>query len=128
MYDTNLTLFYSIPGVRVGCYIVEATLQSSLIAFYNQTWLDDYRHQTYFIGPLGKVKALNSSINQNFMIDTTIKTIVENLMIDGWSMKNVSFSKYYDQCQPATCKYTYEKTNDITYIITTSKYYICLGI
>lgn len=123
IYDPNGVFQFPIPGIRIGCYVVEATLQSSLSAFYSQAYIDDLRNWTKFIDPDFPVNALNSSLNRNFTTNTTIEYIMEQLMVDEWISKNVSFPDYYAQCQAYECKYTYIERNDIAYVISTREYF-----
>jgi len=127
-YHVNGSLQFAIPGVRVGCYTVEATLQSSLFTLYNQTWIDEFRNWTQSFNPYFEVKALNSSLNRNFTVNASIESMIQQLMVDEWISKNISFSNYYAQCQPFECKYTYMETIDIVYIITTSECFLFLRI
>ena len=121
IYDANGVFQFPIPGVRIGCYVVEATLQSSLSAFYSQAYINDLRNWTKFIDPDFPVNALNSSLNWNFTTNTTIGYIMEQLMVDEWVSKNISFPDYYTQCQAYECKYTYIERNDIVYVISAGK-------
>ena len=124
IYDTNGILQFPIPEVRIGCYAVEATLQSSLSVFYSQTYINDLRTWAKFVNPYFQVNALNRSLNRNFATNATIEYIIQQLMVDDWISKNVSFPDYYAQCEPYECKYTYTERNDIAYVISTSEYFL----
>ncbi|CAF1566467.1 unnamed protein product, partial [Adineta steineri] len=44
MYDYPSTVAkYSLPGMYIGCFMLEALLQSNLICFYNQSCINDLR-------------------------------------------------------------------------------------
>jgi hypothetical protein len=50
-------------------------------------------------------------------MSSTIKELVDNLMIEQWSTSS-SYERYYNECQPSQCTYTYESsgnTDDIVY-------------
>jgi hypothetical protein len=64
-----------------------------------------------------KVTALDSSLSSRYNINSTIKDLVGNLMIEQWNTSS-SYERYYSECQPSQCTYTYESTgntDDIVY-------------
>jgi hypothetical protein len=118
---SNTSLIYSIPGFFVGCYVVEATLQSNLASLYNQSWIDDFRTkiQFDFYNPIYvRTTALNSSLNSQYNMTTPINIMVQKMMTEPW-YTNVNYSAYYEQCNPIECKYTYMIKYDLVYIFTT---------
>ena len=124
IYGPGGVLQFSIPGIRIGCFAIEATLQSTLSILYSQEWINNYRQWTRFTNPYFLSKALNSSVNRNLATNDTMYSMIQQLMVDEWTSKNISFSNYFVQCQPFECKYTYVVSNDITYIATTSEYFV----
>ncbi|CAF4581566.1 unnamed protein product, partial [Rotaria sp. Silwood2] len=46
--ESKMSLIYEIPGIYVGCYMVEATLKSSLAFLYNQSEIDKFREIIQF--------------------------------------------------------------------------------
>jgi hypothetical protein len=62
--------------------------------------------------------ALNSSSPSNYSINSTIKDLVGNLMIEQWNVSTM-YERYYNECQPTQCTYTTEMRNDVIYIFTT---------
>jgi hypothetical protein len=64
------------------------------------------------------VIALDSSLQNNYSSNSTIKDLVENLMIEQWNASPV-YEKYYNTCQSTQCTYTVQRRNDIIYIFTT---------
>jgi hypothetical protein len=40
-------------------------------------------------------------------------------MIEKWN-EQISFSSYYQQCNPVSCVYTYNKQGDLAYVLTTT--------
>ncbi|CAF3184812.1 unnamed protein product [Rotaria sp. Silwood2] len=117
----NPIINYSIPGFFIGCYIIEATLQSNLDLLYNQTAIDDFRahiaFDDYNPDPFNTT-ALNASLLAYFNTTTPINKMMEKMMIDSWHME-VNYSAYYEQCQPNQCKYTYIVSHDVVFIVTT---------
>ncbi|CAF3962316.1 unnamed protein product [Adineta steineri] len=117
MYDYNFAIQFSIPGLRLGCFVIEGVLQSTLECFYNQTCLN--KVQSYIISPISiNVIALNSSLSSQFNQTSTIQEIVNELMVDKWNLSMI-YENYYKQCQPIKCSYTYVDRNNIIFIITT---------
>ncbi|CAF1342020.1 unnamed protein product [Rotaria sp. Silwood1] len=105
-----------IDGLVIGCYPFESMLQSSLQCLYNQTCLELIL--LYF-----KVQSDNitfnilSSINQ-YGIDEKVEHMVDRLFVDQWYI-DYSYEKYFQQCYPTFCTYSYIQYFNIFYIITT---------
>ncbi|CAF4012681.1 unnamed protein product, partial [Adineta steineri] len=117
MYDYNFPIQIGIPGLRLGCFVVEGVLQSTLECFYNQTCLNNL--QSYIISPVSiNVIPLNSSLSSQFNQTSTIQEIMNELMVDKWNLSSI-YENYYKECQPIKCSYTYVDRNGIIYIITT---------
>ncbi|CAF0990553.1 unnamed protein product [Adineta steineri] len=84
-------------GMKVGCYPFEALLQSTLQCFYDQQCIDVNKN----------FKALNSSnVFSRFNITSTIEFIVQELMIENYSIV-MSYENYFNQCAPSSCSYSY---------------------
>jgi hypothetical protein len=62
--------------------------------------------------------ALNESLSSVYFKNSTIKELLDNLMIEQWNFFSI-FENYYNQCQPIKCIYTFETNNDMIYIVTT---------
>jgi hypothetical protein len=102
---------FLIPGLYVGCYIVEALLQSTLECFYNQICINTL--QSYM-----NVPALDSSLLIRHNESSTIQELVNDLMVEDWNL-TITYKDYYGECQPTHCSYTYVTRNDAIYIATT---------
>ncbi|CAF3883807.1 unnamed protein product, partial [Adineta steineri] len=85
-------------GMLSGCYALESILQSTLTCLSDQTCID----------PTKTFKALNSSssISSRFPLNTTIESIVNELMIEEL-LSNTSYEAYYKECVPLSCTYSY---------------------
>ncbi|CAF3746314.1 unnamed protein product [Adineta steineri] len=95
----------SSQGMLSGCYPLESILQSTLTCLNNQTCID----------PTKTFKALSSSspISSRFPLNTTIESIVNELMVEEL-LSNMSYEAYYKQCAPLSCTYSYiDNTNVI---------------
>jgi hypothetical protein len=106
---------FNISGFYIGCYVLEALLQSTLECFYNQTCINHLK--VYFPWSSAiNFTALDSSSPSNYSQDSTIKDLVSNLMIEQWNV-SMMYERYYNECRPKQC--TYIKTrNDLIYIFT----------
>ena len=95
-------------NMRTGCYPLEALLQSTLRCFYDQQCIDS----------TNTFKALSSSsVSSHFNISSTVEYILQELMLEDYST-NVSYEKYFTQCSPSSCSYSYTGFGDTTSIIT----------
>ncbi len=105
---------FNISGFYIGCYVLEALLQSTLECFYNQTCINHLK--VYFPWSSAiNFTALDSSSPSNYSQDSTIKDLVSNLMIEQWNV-SMMYERYYNECRPKQC--TYIKTrNDLIYIV-----------
>ncbi|CAF1589212.1 unnamed protein product, partial [Adineta steineri] len=85
MYHYYFPIQFSIPGLRLGCFVIEGVLQSTLECFYNQTCLNSL--QSYIISPISiNVIPLNSSLSSQFNETSTIQEVVNELMVDKWNL------------------------------------------
>ena len=107
------------PGIRIGCSLIEQMFASSLQCYFEQSCLDTIYNLIHSTSthPLNAT-AMNHSIESQYNVTTKVQEIVENLMIEKWNNR-ASFESYFKQCNPQTCKYTYNKQADIRYMITT---------
>ncbi|CAF3203416.1 unnamed protein product [Rotaria sp. Silwood2] len=113
--DENDSLY--VPGMRTGCFIIEALLQSNLICFYNQSCIETLKR---IINPSIELNttALNRSLPSRFAVDATIGSIVAELMVEEW-INTTSHKAYYDRCQPITCTYLYVDKKTWLVVVTT---------
>ncbi|CAF4225240.1 unnamed protein product [Didymodactylos carnosus] len=110
---------YIIPSFYMGCYITESLLSSTLECFFDQSCLDAINTHLYNISEYPfNATVLNSSSKSQFTVNSTLRQIVQQLMIEEWNSE-VSFDKYYNSCTPEECTYTYQKRIDLIYILTT---------
>ncbi len=95
-------------GMMVGCYPLEALLQSTLQCFYDQQCIDSY----------GNFKALNSSsVSSRFDVNSTVEFILQELMIEEYLI-NMSYENYSAECAPSSCSYSYSGRRNTIYIVT----------
>ncbi|CAF1273140.1 unnamed protein product [Didymodactylos carnosus] len=109
-------LIFPVPGVNVGCTVLQAVLQSDLQCFYNRSCLsqlNSYLNDSpypFYAKPLQVTSSLSPA---------TIGSLVNSLMVDNWTL-TASYSSYFDTCHSSQCKYVYVEKFDIIYTITTT--------
>ncbi|CAF1112213.1 unnamed protein product [Adineta steineri] len=64
------------------------------------------------------VTALDSSLPSQYSEDSTIKNLLNSLMIEEWNLTQF-YDQYYDECQPIECTYNVKTRNNVIYIVTT---------
>ncbi|CAF4109656.1 unnamed protein product, partial [Adineta steineri] len=111
------TVLFYVPGMYIGCYVIESLLQSDLRCFYNQTCIT--KLQSYsLVNTTMNVTALDKSLPSNFTENSTIEELVNQLMVEKWDPL-IMYENYYNECQPSQCTYTHETKNSVIYIVTT---------
>ena len=104
-----------IPGIMVSCSPVESLIQSTMECFFNETCLNTIiSYITHPTISLNSISILNSS---RFLSNTTVGTLMNELFVEKW-INNVSYTQYFNQCQPLYCEYSIEKRRGILYIFT----------
>ena len=101
----------SIPGFRIGCYIIDSLLQSTLECLYNISCINllksFYSVQDVSISPL------NTNLSSS---NETVQNLVDRLLIDEWKYY-ISYENYYRTCSPHSCRYSIDDRADVLYII-----------
>ncbi len=113
----NSTSLFHVPDFYVGCYVIEALLQSSLKCFYNQSCIEKLQSYIFSTEPM-TVIPLDASAKTNYSVNSTIEKIINNLMIEEWSVSTI-YETYYNECQPIQCTYQTQARHDIIYIVAT---------
>jgi hypothetical protein len=108
---------FNVSGFYIGCYVIDALLQSTLECFYSQQCIDQLQ---VYVNASSRMsfRALNASLPSQYSENTTIEELVNNLMIEQWNA-SPTYEKYYNACQPTQCTYTLETRNNVIYIVTT---------
>jgi hypothetical protein len=96
-------------GMMVGCYPMEALLQSTLQCFYDQECIDS--NNTF-----SKLN-ISSLERSRFNINTTIELILNQLMVEEYST-SISYENYFNQCAPTSCTYTHFERHHTSEVIT----------
>jgi hypothetical protein len=110
----NLT--FTLPDISVGCFVLPSVLQSSLGCFFNQTCLDMVQFE------IESERSINICIldanSTRFSPNSSIGTILDNLMVETWN-ERIEYDKYYEECAPEQCTYSYTSRNNPFQIVTT---------
>ncbi|CAF4213438.1 unnamed protein product [Adineta steineri] len=120
IYETSENDLFIVPGVRLGCFLTESLLQSTLECFFDQQCLDKVQNFTVSTSrfPFTTTALKYNSTNTQYNTNTSIGDIVDNLMIEQWNNKT-SFISYFEQCNSQSCTYSYTRQGDLRYILTT---------
>ena len=95
-------------SMMVGCYPLEALLQSNLRCFYDQSCIDSS----------GTFQAINYSGHPTrFELNATVESILDELMMEEYSL-DVSYGSYFDQCSVSSCSYSQSGREETVEIIT----------
>ncbi|CAF1154090.1 unnamed protein product [Adineta steineri] len=104
-----------LPGFLHGCMMLDSLLQSTLTCLYNKTCLDFMQASIYYSKPL-PVKVLTySSLT---MPNTTLESLLNQTFISQW-FQNTAFDRYFNQCAPQSCEYSYVLEYNSLYVVTT---------
>ncbi|CAF3324431.1 unnamed protein product [Rotaria sp. Silwood2] len=112
LFNNNLTLLHTIDGLRFGCSILESLLQSSLECFYSFTCIEQLliampmggpMYNQFYRVPIDCFVPINIS-GSNFVVNDTIETIVNRMLIESWSA-DVSYELFYSACAPQQCSF-----------------------
>ena len=94
----------NVTGLMVGCYPLEALLQSTLECFYQRICFQLIRDISYYPFDVTRL-LLNSSSPSQFPINATVQHLLEGLFVEKWST-SVSHEQYYQACAPSSCSYS----------------------
>jgi hypothetical protein len=108
------TIVYIVPGWVMTCSLTDSLLLSTLECLYSNSTcfpiLISYIKQRYFynvenpswfdVRPL-----LDDPLQSHFSPNTSIETIVQEMMIDQWN-QSFSYDYFYEVCAPSYCTYS----------------------
>lgn len=113
--DDNIT--YTAPGMYVGCYVLEALLQSNFDCFYHSSCFNTMIDNMYPNASL-RITTMNISIPSRFRTNDTVQELFDELMVEEWRWVFL-YEQYFNTCQPMECRYTYQSRSSVVYIFTT---------
>ncbi|CAF0778637.1 unnamed protein product [Didymodactylos carnosus] len=119
VYDSNSgkNILFHTPGIYVGCYIVEALLQSDLQCFFDFDCLQSLLNA--LSSAYSNVSAIVLPNSTHYAADTPMQVIVQNLMVEEWN-NDTSYDSYFNICRPDHCTAMYVSRGNVVYIITTT--------
>ncbi|CAF1150669.1 unnamed protein product [Adineta ricciae] len=105
-------VYDDIPGAILGCFVVDSFLRSTLECYYSQSCLTvQYKYINFSLSnydtglPFFNAHLLAyDPVTSRFPPNTTLDTIVKQLMIEQWN-PSFSFEHYYNSCAPIKCLY-----------------------
>ncbi|CAF4177164.1 unnamed protein product, partial [Rotaria sordida] len=107
-------MLMKIPGMVHSCLPVNTILLSTLECFYNQTCLNDL---VSLLPTTEAFTAMSQFEQTRYELNSTIQTIIDNLMIEEWVI-DISYKKYYEQCAPISCTYFKNDKYDWKFVLT----------
>jgi hypothetical protein len=107
-------MLLEIDGFSAGCMPMDSTLQSTLQCFYNQTCLNELLS---YLSTNESFTAMSVSNHSRFAPTSTVKEIVNELMVEEW-LTNISYEQYYSQCAPTVCTYSKMERHNSVYVLT----------
>ena len=115
-FQNNITWF-TVPSFYSGCFIIEALLFSNFQCFHDEQC---FNNLTLYVDSTLKLNAtiLNASLSTKFTANSTVREMIDKLMVEQWKW-NITFAKYYDECEPSQCTYTIGSRNGVLFIVTT---------
>ena len=113
-YIPNQPLKKLLVGFRIGCLVLDSLLESSLTCLYNQTCLDLMQTSPYHSKP---VRAEILTYSPLLPPNTTIEKMLNQLFISEW-FQNKSFDRYFNECAPQSCQYSYAMQYNPVYVVT----------
>ena len=103
---------FDILGFRVGCYPLEALMQSTLACLYNTTCIERLTNMYYT--PNIHFPPLDPTLTSE---NDTVQSLIDALMIHQWNI-TVDYEQYYLACSPLLCTYTIIERLNIVYVVT----------
>ncbi len=127
-FGRPLSIVYIVPGLMAGCSAIDSLLISTLECFYSdsdcfqvllnhiqEAYFNNVKYPVWFdVRPL-----IHDTISRRFPPNTSVATIVKNLMIEQWNA-SFSYNRFYESCAPSNCTYSERiRTNTVVGVIIT---------
>ncbi|CAF4003971.1 unnamed protein product, partial [Adineta steineri] len=103
----------TLSGIIIDCLPSQMTLSSSLECYYNQSCLNILLSS--YKNPLN-ILILNQSLSSRFLSTTKIELLIYELFLEE-IFNATNYTKYYSQCSPSVCQYTYIHSFSWIYIL-----------
>ncbi|CAF1446796.1 unnamed protein product [Adineta steineri] len=105
-----------VKGLKMGCTPSESLLASTLECFYDSSCIKLIQEQTNYNNSINTTIPLSQN-SSHFLINTTVRDLVNVLFVEDWSTK-INYTSYFEQCSPSVCSYTYIQQFNLLYTIT----------
>jgi len=108
-----------VPGFVIRCSIMNSLLQTTLECLYSNTDCLERLlfHYMAYSQPVIRVEPMNVTKLIRTRSNSTVSTIVDNLFVEQWQ-QTISHEKYFHQCAPKLCQYTFIQRANYLYIVT----------
>ena len=126
LYEIGDIVFYTVPGIKTSCTILESVFHSTLECFSSQVYFSEFLNalplgtlwtiQGYLTG-LERFSPLDLS-NTSYSQEDTFETIFNRIFIDSWLIE-ISYDQFFELCSPSHCIYTSSADFDLLLVITT---------
>ena len=103
--------FNSIPGLISDCLMIEGTLQSSLECYYNISCIS-LLHPS-----MSSIQALKTENDHYSLPNWSLERLLQSFMIEQVFIV-LEFERFYENCQPIFCSYTYSRRFDFLHTFT----------
>ncbi|CAF1509537.1 unnamed protein product, partial [Adineta steineri] len=114
--SSNSSEIILVKGLKMGCTPSESFLASTLECFYDSSCINLIQEQTNYNNPINTTISLSPN-SSHFLINTTVRDLVNVLFVEDWSTK-INYTSYFEQCSPSMCSYTYIQQVNLVYTIT----------
>ena len=123
-------VLWVVPGMRVGCNVLDALAHSTLECFYNRMCFNQMQSYLGSNAPWNGA-LLDSTRTSQFMPTSTVGEMLNALMVDEWRA-GMAYDEYYQACSPLNCNrttsnseptkisYKIESKRSIIYVVTTA--------
>ncbi|CAF1045421.1 unnamed protein product [Adineta ricciae] len=105
-----------VPGMYLSCYLIDGLLQSTLECFFNINCLELLRIHMFSQYNISAGKFDEPSNSSLYRANSTVQELIDILFVAEWSV-NITYSSYYDKCQPKECHYAVIKKFQLSYVM-----------
>ena len=108
-------------SLLIGCLPIDSLFLSSLACWYNSTCLSTI---SFYFARVGvpdtfNITPLDSEENSRFQITSPFESLIQEMLIENWTL-TASYDNYFaSRCAPQLCSYTMEEQYDALLVIVT---------
>lgn len=110
--------YIPLKGLFIGCLPSEAFLSSTLECFYDVDCVQLINREILLKIRSSLLSPLNIDDRSKYPLNASVNDLVNSLFVESWT-SNVSYEKYYNQCAPDSCTYSYVDHANMLYTLTT---------